>query len=182
MMDDASILVQLIKPAATVPLLDEYGKCVLILREPQAIDSVVTVRNVPTDTIAIKVDAFTAPDAVFNGLQGECKRADYVLISPERRTVIYIEIKRTRDGFSGIVKQLKGAQCFVNYCRDIGRTFWEESGFLQDYRHRFVSIGHTTIAQRKTKIERLAARHDSPTAPLKIDWPHHIQFNQLAGA
>jgi hypothetical protein len=121
MMDDASILVQLIKPAATVPLLDEYGKCVLILREPQAIDSVVTVRNVPTDTIAIKVDAFTAPDAVFNGLQGECKRADYVLISPERRTVIYIEIKRTRDGFSGIVKQLKGAQCFVNYCRDIGR-------------------------------------------------------------
>ena len=181
-MDDAAILAQLIKPAATVPLEDKYGKHVLTLREPQAPDSVVTVRNVPADTLAIKVDAFAAPDAVFNGGHGECKRADYVLISPERRTIIYIEIKRTRDGLAEIVKQLKGAHCFVNYCRDVGRTFWDEASFLQDYRHRFVSIGHTTIAQRKTKIERPAARHDSPSAPLKIDWPHHVQFNHLAGA
>ena len=181
-MDDAAILAQLIRPTAMVPLEDEYGKYVLTLREPQAPDSVVTVRNVPADTVAIKVDAFAAPDAVFNGGRGECKRADYVLISPERRTIIYIEIKRTHDGLAEIVKQLKGAQCFVNYCRDVGRTFCDEASFLQDYRHRFVSIGHTTIAQRKTKIERPAARHDSPSAPLKIDWPHHVQFNHLAGA
>jgi hypothetical protein len=180
-MEDAAILAQLIKSSATVPLEDKYGKSVLTLREPQAPDSIVTISNVPTDTLAIKVDAFAAPDAVFNGTHGECKRADYVLISPERRTIIYIEIKRTRDGLAEIVKQLKGAECFVNYCRNIGQTFWNEASFLQDYRHRFVSFGHTTIPQRKTKIERLAARHDSPSAPLKIDWPHHVQFNQLAG-
>lgn len=181
-MDDAEILAQLIKPAATVPLEDAYGKHVLTLREPQAPDSVVTVRNVPADTLAIKVDSFTSPDSVFNGGHGECKRADYVLISPEQRTIIYIEIKRTREGLTEIVKQLKGARCFVNYCRDVGRSFWDEPRFLQDYQHRFVSIGHTTLAKRKTQIERLAPRHDSPSAPLKIDWPHHIQFNQLAGA
>ena len=182
MMEDAEILAQLIKPAATVPLADEYGKCVLTLREPQAPGSVVTVRNVPPDTLAIKVDAFVAPDAVFNGGRGECKRADYVLISPERRTIIYIEIKRTRDGLAEIIKQLKGAQCFVNYCRDVGQAFWDEASFLQGYRHRFVSIGRTTIAQRKTRIERQATCHDSPAAPLKIDWPRYVQFNQLAGA
>lgn len=182
MTDDGKILAQLIKPAATVPLEEEYGKHILTLREPQAPDSTVTVRNVPADTVAIKVDAFTAPDAVFNGGHGECKRADYVLISPEQRTIVYIEVKRTRDGLADIVKQLKGAQCFVSYCREVGRSFWDEARFLDEYRHRFVSIGHTTLAKRKTQVQRPASRHDSPSAPLKIDWPHHIQFNQLAGA
>lgn len=182
MIDDVEILTQLIKPAATVPLEKEYGKHFVTLREPQAPDSQVTVHNLPIDTIAIKVDAFTSPDAVFNGKHGECKRADYVLISPERRTVIYIEIKRTRDGFEDIVKQLKGAQCFINYCRDVGKMFWEESEFLRDYKERFVSIGHTTLAKRRTKVERTGSRHDRPSQALKIDSPHHIQFSQLAGA
>lgn len=182
MMDDAEILAQLIKPAATVSLEKQYDKHYLTLTEPQAPDSLVTVRNVPADTVVIKVDAFAAPDAVFKGEQGECKRADYVLISPERRTIIYIEVKRTRDGLEDIIKQLKGAQCFVNYCCDIGRTFWGEANFLQGYRHRFVSIGHTTIAKRRTRVGRSAPRHDNPATHLKIDWPHHVQFNQLAGA
>ena len=52
-MEDAAILAQLIKSSATVPLEDEYGKSVLTLREPQAPDSVVTVRNVPADTLAV---------------------------------------------------------------------------------------------------------------------------------
>lgn len=182
MSDDVQILAQLIKPAATVPLEVEYGKHCLTLHEPQAPDSRVNVRNVPADTVAIKVDGFTAPDAVFNGRQGECKRADYVLISPERRTIVYIEVKRTGDGLDEIVKQLKGAQCFINYCRDIGQTFWEEANFLQGYRHRFVSIGHTTLPKRRTRVERTAPTHDSPSKLLKIDWPHHVQFNQLAGA
>ncbi|HBO3135815.1 TPA: hypothetical protein L4Q96_001361 [Pseudomonas aeruginosa] len=182
MRDDAEILSRMIKSSATVALDESYGKPCLTLREPQAPDSLVTVRNVPADTVAIKVDAFTAPDAVFKGEQGECKRADYVLISPQRRTIVYIEVKRTRDGLEDIVKQLKGAQCFVHYCRDIGSTFWGEANFLNGYQHRFVSIGHTTLAKRKTRIERTAASHDNPSKPLKIDWPHNLQFNQLAGA
>ena len=182
MKDDAEILAELIKPAATVPLAEEYGKPVLTLREPQAPDSVVTVRGVPADTVAIKVDVFTAPQAVFRGEQGECKRADYVLISPQNRTIVYIEVKRTRDGLEDIVNQLKGAQCFVNYCSDIGKVFWNESDFLHGYKHRFVSIGHTSIPKRKTQVIRTATIHDSPTKLLKIDWPHHIQFNQLVGA
>ncbi|MCE1185044.1 MAG: hypothetical protein LWW92_05495, partial [Rhodocyclales bacterium] len=85
MIDDVEILMQLIKPTATVALGEQYGRHFVTLREPQAPDSQVTVRNLPPDTIAIKVDAFASPDAVFNGKNGECKRADYVLISPERR-------------------------------------------------------------------------------------------------
>lgn len=182
MSDDVEILAQLIKPSATVPIEEEYGKHFVTLREPQAPDSLVTVRNVPADMIVIKVDAFTSPDVVFNGGKGECKRADYVLISPERRAIIYIEVKRTRDGLEDIVKQLKGAQCFINYCSDVGRIFWNEVNFLKGYRQRFVSIGHTTLAKRKTRVERHAQRHDSPAKPLRIDWPHYVQFNQLAGA
>lgn len=182
MIDDLEILIQLIRPEATVPLEEEYGRHFVTLREPQAPDSQLTVRNLPADIIAIKVDAFTSPDAVFNGKHGECKRADYVLISPERRAIVYIEIKRTRDCFEDIVKQLMGAQCFMNYCRDVGRIFWEESGFLRDYKERFVSVGRTTLAKRKTKVERIGLSHDRPSQPLKIDSPHYIQFRQLAGS
>ena len=62
-----------IKPAATVPLEDKYKQHVLTFARTASPGPVVTVRNVPADTLAIKVDAFAAPDAVFNGGHGECK-------------------------------------------------------------------------------------------------------------
>jgi hypothetical protein len=81
-----------------------------------------------------------------------------------------------------IVQQLKGAQCFIAYCREIGKAFWNEPDFMKKYRHRFVSIAHTSIPKRKTRITRESGKHDEPEKMLKIDWPHHLQFNQLAGA
>ncbi len=70
----------------------------------------------------------------------------------------------------------------MNYCREVGKSFWKEQNFLKGYRHRFVSIGHTSIPKKKTRIARKAGKHDRPEKMLKIDWPHHLQFNHLAGA
>lgn len=181
-MDDLQILEEMIRPLARVEPQQVYDRFVVNLHEPQAPDSLVTVRNLPHDSIVIKVDSFKAPDDIFNGNAGECKRADYVLISVERKTVIYVEIKRTKDNFEQIIKQLTGAQCFIHYCREIGKAFWKKSDFLRDYQHRFVSIGHTSIAKRKTRIERSAPRHNTPNTALKIDWPNYVQFNQLSGS
>lgn len=180
-MPDMAILSQMIKGAAMVQLKEEYGKPLVKLSEPQAPDSSATIRNLPNDAMVIKVDAFRSPDDVFNGVNGECKRADYVIISAEKKCIIYIEMKRTKDGWNQIVKQLLGSQCFVKYCQEVGKGFWNENEFLNGYKSRFISIGHTSIAKRKTRITRNAERHDTPDQAMKVDWPNYLQFNQLAG-
>jgi len=179
---DAEILEQLLSIAARIPLKNSYGKYYVVLDEPQAVDSSVTIRGLPYDSHVIKVDSFTSPDAVFKGEKGERRRADYVIICDSKKRIIYIELKRTKDAWGHIVNQLLGAECFVKYCQEIGRSFWNEPTFLEGYEHRFISIGHTSIAKRKTRIEKTAAKHDSPNKAMKIDWPNTLQFNHLAGA
>ena len=180
-MPDKEILSQMIKNSALVQLQYEYDKPLVILSEPQMPDSKATIRNLPADAVVIKVDAFRSPDDIFNGNNGECKRADYVIISVEKKCIIYIEMKRTKDGWRQIVKQLLGAQCFVKYCQEIGRGFWNEKDFLKGYKSRFISIGHTSIAKKKTRITRNTEPHHTPETAMKIDWPNYLQFNQLAG-
>lgn len=180
-MPDMEILSQMIKDTAMVQLQNEYGKALVKLREPQTPDSSTTIRNLPADAVVIKVDAFRSPDDIFNGGYGECKRADYVIISATKKCIIYIEMKRTKDGWNQIVKQLLGAQCFIKYCQEVGKEFWNENEFLNGYKSRFISIGHTSIAKKKTRITRNAERHDTPDRAMKVDWPNCLQFNLLAG-
>jgi hypothetical protein len=180
-MPDMDILSQMIKGTALVQPEQEYGKPIVKLSEPQAPDSSATIRNLPTDAMIIKVDAFRSPEDVFNGGNGECKRADYVIISAEKKCIIYIEMKRTKDGWKQIVKQFLGSQCFVKYCQEVGKRFWDDNLFLTGYKSRFISIGHTSIAKRKTRITRNTEGHDTPDKAMKIDWPNHLQFNHLAG-
>jgi len=180
-MSDMDILSQMIKSTALVQQEEEYGKPLVKLTEPQAPDSSATIRNLPADAMIIKVDAFRSPDDIFNGGKGECKRADYVIISAEKKCIIYIEIKRTKDGWNQIVKQLLGSQCFIKYCQEVGKSFWNKNDFLSGYKNRFISIGHTNIAKTKTRITRNADLHDTPDRAMKIDWPNYLQFNKLAG-
>ncbi len=181
-MPDMEILIQMIIKTARVELQIEYGRELVTLHEPQAPDSFATIRNLPSDTLVIKVDAFKSPDDIFSGSNNECKRADYVIISLEKKCILYIELKRTKDNWEQIVKQLIGAKCFVKYCQEIGKSFWNEKNFLDGYEHRFISIGHTSIAKRKTRITRNSSIHDSPDKALRVDWPHYLQFNHLAGS
>lgn len=179
-MPDMHILSQMIKGAALVQQEEAYGKPLVKLTEPQAPDSRATIRNLPADAIVIKIDAFRSLDDVFNGKNGECKRADYVIISAEKKCIIYIEMKRTKDGWNQIVKQLIGARCLVKYCQEVGKSYWNDDEFLNGYKSRFISIGHTSIPKRKTRITRKAEPHDTPDRAMKVDWPNHLQFNQLA--
>jgi len=180
-MSDMEILSQMIKETALVKPGKNYDKFFVELSEPQAPDSTATIKNLPSDIMVIKVDVFGSPDNVFNGKNGECKRADYIILSAEKKCIIYIEMKRTKDSWSEIVKQLLGAQCFMTYCREIGKGFWQQTEFLKDYNSRFISIGHTSIAKRRTRYTRKVKRHDTPENAMKIDWPKNLQFNHIAG-
>ncbi len=182
-MSDIDILHQMIKESARIFLSDIYGKKQLTLSEPQHEKSSVTIRGVPESAIIIKADAFKSPDTVFNGLHGECKRSDFVIIADtdNKKIILFIEMKARKGSEKEIIQQLTGAQCFIAYCREIGKAFWNQKKFLDDYAYRFVSIGHTGIPKRKTRISRQVGVHDCPERMLKIDSPHHLQFNHLAG-
>ncbi len=183
MIRDIEILRQMIKDRARMPLVDNYGKNKITLTEPQQANALVTIFGVPDDAIVIKADTFRSPDTVFNGSKGECKRADFIIVADtgSKKVILCIEMKKKKGPENEIIAQLKGAKCFIAYCREIGRSFWDERKFLDGYAYRFISIGHISIAKGKTRMTRQTGVHNKPEWMLKIDRPHHLQFNHLVG-
>jgi len=184
MVSDIYILNKMIKDNAKISPEENYGKLKVILPEPQHQDSSATISGLPNNAITIKVDNFKSPDTIFNCSNDECKRSDFVIIADtgNKKVILHIEMKATKGKTKkAIIKQLKGADCFVAYCRKIGKEFWNKQDFLDGYNTRFVSIGHTSIDKKKTRITRNTDIHDSPERMLKIDSPHYLQFNHLVG-
>ena len=169
--------------SAKISLAERHGKYQVELVEPQCPSSRVTINGVPPDAMVIKADSFVAPDTVFRGDHGECKRADYIIFSDSssKPVILHIEMKKEKGARGEVVQQLKGSHCFVKYCQDIGKSFWNERDFLKGFRHRFISFGHTSIRKRRTRITRPTGSHDKPDEMLKIDWPSQTQFSILAG-
>ncbi|TAN71941.1 MAG: hypothetical protein EPN14_11125 [Gallionella sp.] len=182
-MSDLDILHQMIKDDAKVSLIDKHGKKSVLLSEPQHPDSSVTIAGMPDNAIIIKTDAFTPPKSVFNGSKGECKRADFVIVADtgNKKSIVCIEIKAKKASEKEIIQQLSGAKCFIVYCQAIGELFWKQQDFLAGYSFRFISIGHTSIPKRPTRINPLEGVHDHPERMLKISSSHRLQFDQLAG-
>ncbi|GGA39230.1 hypothetical protein [Okeania sp. KiyG1] len=184
---DIDILKRMIQPEATVALESEYQKNIVKLTE-DCDNYTVTIYGMPDDdeVIVIKVDTFSAPKEIFQANRGECKRADFAIIADiieKGKFIVFIEMKggKKTSKEKEIIQQLKGAQCFVEYCQAIGKSFWEKQDFLDDYKYRFVSIKNIKIPKSKTRYESKANIHDTPENMLKISSPNHIQFNHLIG-
>lgn len=180
-MSDIAILQEMIKNTATVPLHGEK----VILQESELSDCSVTIHGMPNDdeVFVIKADTFKSPDTVFNGGRGECKRADFIIVAntKTKKVIICIELKKTRGAEKEIIQQLIGAKCFIAYCQEIGKVFWEHGGFLNSYQYRFVSIRGISLPKKKTRIDRTVGIHDRPDRMLKISSPNYLEFNHLAG-
>lgn len=183
-MSDVAILNEMIKDTVKVPLTSAGNWKMVTLTEPRQLNSLVKICGLPNDVIVIKAEDFRSPDTVFGGLRGECKRADFVIVADavNKKTILCIEMKATKGTRNEIVLQLKGAKCFITYCQEIGKNFWNKGNFLDDYRYRFVSIGHTSIPKKKTRFILTHNVHDRPDRMLKIDYAKRLEFNRLAGA
>lgn len=183
-MHDIQLLHAMIKDSAKLALEHHQDQNQVTLIEPQQTEVSVTIRGIPDDAIVIKADTFKSPDSVFNGAKGECKRADFVIVADtgKKKVILCIEMKATKDSKQEVIQQLAGARCFVAYCREIGKAFWQHQDFLKGYAYRYVSIGHISIAKQKTRVIRQPGAHDRPELMLKIDWPSsRLPFNLLAG-
>ena len=184
-MPSISILKELVQSSACVSITSNpYGRNIVTLVEPNQYS--VTINGMPSsdDAIVIKIDNFPAPKSIFKGTKGECKRADFVIISKvgNKKIVIYIEIKSkaTTSQARDIIRQLKGAQCVVKYAQEIGCAFWG-SDPLDGFESRYVCLRNISISKRKTRINTSSSIHDSPERMLKINCPNNLQFNELVG-
>ncbi|TAE56148.1 MAG: hypothetical protein EAZ76_04000 [Nostocales cyanobacterium] len=188
-MSDIAILKEMFKETATVPLQNDlHGKKILTLEEPDLPNCFVTIRGMPNadQVIVIKADKFPAPEAVFNGSKGECKRADFIIIADTemKKVILCIEMKAKRKTAKEweIIQQLKGAKCCVEYFQKIGKEFWGYPYFLDNYAYRFITIRDINIDKRPTQ-EKIIDNHDIPERMLKIAAPksNYILFNRLIG-
>lgn len=180
-MSDLDILRQMIKDSVRLQPVDHHGNKMIDLTEPQHPNCSVTIFGLPDDTVVIKADAFSSPSTVFNGSKGECKRADFVIIAHDgdKKTILCIELKAGKGGSEEeIIQQLKGARCFVVYCQEIGRLFWNMPGFLKEYKYRYASIKNISIAKRPTRKKQRQI-NDRPESMLKISGGRSLHFNEL---
>lgn len=178
--NDIQILQEMLSCNSKVALQQQHDKSSVELRDQKS-GGTATIRGLPQDSIVIRAEDFENPLTIFDGSKGECKRADFVIVAIEnsRKWIICIETRARKSKSEAHIKaQLKGAQCFIGYCRCIGRSFWGSNAFLDGYEYRFVSIGHTNVHKRKTQPKRPSTWHSSPENFLKVPGKLH-HFSHL---
>lgn len=184
-MNDITILQEMLSTGAQVPLQQTAEKCFVILKDQQAKTSV-EITNLPHDSIVIRAEAFKPP-TVFKGTKGERRRADFVIVSnaENENWIICIETQAgTGKDPEDVEQQLRGAQCFMGYCKCVGKSFWQSGNFLDDYQHRFVSISGININKQSTRFykprnQTRKTRHNSPNVFLEILGHQSLHFDEL---
>lgn len=179
-MTDTTVLARMFNNQALITLDEHYSRKKAVLVEHGTEGSVLEILGIPEDAIIIDIDASFTNTNLFDNTSGECKRADYLIISEQKRVALFIEMKKGNPDTSSIIKQLKGSLCVFEYCQVIGREFFYEPEFLGDYKKRFVAFKQVNLTQRKTKIEKGVGMHDSPESLLKIKWAKTIEFNKIS--
>lgn len=186
LVNDIEILREMLVPDIQIPLQQGRGRPSVELKDAQG-GTTVAIKGIPHDAIVIRADDFEAPLAVFRGEKGERKRADFVIVSSDEkgRWIIFIETQRGNyKKPSEVVEQLKGAQCFISYCKCIGKSFWKVEEFLDGYQYRFVSIAGLSLEKQGTgsyspPIQSKGELHDTPDAFLKIFGSPNLYFRHL---
>ena len=182
--NDIQILQEMLIRRVQVKLENQnYGKSSVKLTDPQA-GTTVEIKGLPPNSIVIRADDFKDPLVVFKDLKYIRKRADFVIVSNDERGkkwIICIETKGGNKARAKIVAQLKGAKCFISYCKCIGKLFWELEEFLNGYEYRFVSVVRLNDPKKK-KGQPLYYKeklHDRPEDFLKISRSFTIHFSKL---
>ena len=186
LVNDIEILREMFHPAALVALQPGQGKPAVELTDAKA-DTTVEIKGLPRKSVVIRAEDFEVPPTVFSPTNGQRKRADFVIVSNEdtNRWIIYIETQAGNYKTAAhIIAQLKGAQCFIGYCKCIGKSFWESEEFLDGYESRFVSIAGLNLEKQGTRsyfphIQSKGKLHDTPDAFLKILGSPNLYFRHL---
>lgn len=179
-MIDTQVLKSLIKQSAKVSLEGHYKKKKAVLHEYNTKDSTLEIYNLPDDAIIIGVDASFSNSKLFNGFKGECKRSDYIIISEQKRVVLFIEIKKGDPSDSNMIKQLKGSLCVFEYIRYVAREFFDQKDLLRSYKNRFIAFTHVNYNKKLTgnKKKQQKGSGRTPQDMKKIPGTN-VQFEEI---
>lgn len=182
-MNDIEILKEMLVSDAQVPLQQVGDMLPFVeLTDTQA-NTTVEIKGLPRDSIVIRAEVFVDPLTVFEGSKKEDKRADFVIVSNEEqeRWIICIETQASDSKTAAqIIAQLRGAQCFMSYCKCIGRSFWELEEFLDGYEYRFISMANINVKKRRTRpFHSRGELHSHPNVFLKILESPRLHFSKL---
>lgn len=124
-MNDIEILTEMFSCKVLVPLHYEGHRPPSVELTDKKSKGTVNIKGLPHNSIVIRAEDFDDPLAVFNCSRGECRRADFVIVSNDaKRWIICVEIQDgNRKEPREVIEQLKGALCFMNYCKCIGEEF-----------------------------------------------------------
>ncbi|MEN9848654.1 MAG: hypothetical protein RL368_1394 [Pseudomonadota bacterium] len=181
MATDIEILRQMIRTENIIKPTEKNGKIELILAEA---DYSVTVNglSICDEFLVIKADKFDLSTSFFENRNEQFKRADFIIVAElnNRKVIICLEMKAKKDHENKILAQLKGAQCLVEYCKALGKAFWNNKSFLTECTYHFVSIGHikNSVKPNYTHAD-ITHTHHEPKNLLKIAGARRIAFNQL---
>ncbi len=185
LVNDIQILQEMLNNDVQVMLQSGQGKPSVELTDPES-GTTVKIKGVPHDSIVIRAEIFEEPLTIFNGTKGERKRADFVIVSNdenEKKWIICIETQESDSKKAWqIVQQLKGASCFISYCKCIGKSFWESEAFLNSYEYRFVSIVEINFNKSRRRTEPFHSTgklHNRPKNFKKIPQRSEIYFDKL---
>ncbi len=175
----------MLSTGAQVPIQQTGGKFFVILKDKQA-KTTVEIAEIPHESIVIKAEVFKPPN-IFKGSKGERRRADFVIVSNTEtdKWIICIETQKgTGKDRDHVEQQLRGADCFIGYCKCIGKSFWQSTKFLDDYRYRYVSIVNINIDKQSTRAYKPTNQsgkiaHDSPDTFREIFGHQTLYFNEL---
>ena len=177
---ESQILCELLCEKARIQLLGSRGHRALLLTEPSCPDSQVYLKDIPDDAVVLKADAM--PDTgktIFNGQHGECQIADFAVICPEAKRVVFVELKNTGDTAVHRQQQLQGAACVFEYCRELVKAFWGKMAFLDGVSKHYVSFTHTNIRKRSTRSPRIEGSGLTPDQMRKVSFAPTVYFDSL---
>ncbi len=180
------ILEEMINPDAKV-LLQHCNETrgSVCLTERNKPDSKVNIVGIPREALVIKVDNYWSPERIFShdSRRGHCKRADFIIVveTERKRRILFIEMKSTSKQHNAVEQQLRGAACFIEYCKAIANHFWNEPKFLSQFEPRFVSFSHTSIAKKPTRIDRNTL-NNAPETMMKLQSAQRAHFDHLVGS
>ena len=179
-MSDRDVLADIIHPDAVINLAEQYkGRFSVVLYESKAPDSKLTIRGCPSDCLVLNLDSAFDNTRLFNGANGVSKRADFMLISEEKKKVIFIEMKRSGSPNSDIIKQLTGSLCVFEYFKSVLQNFFQSKTHFSDYSLHFISAKHTTLNKGNTKIVKNGKCNNTPKNLLELSHTQSIEFNML---
>jgi hypothetical protein len=136
---------------------------------PEAKLRKMVIRDVPEGSLLLKMQQYPELRNIFKSTRGECKRCDYILLTPSGNDLyaIFIEMKSHRPDNRDPIPQFRGADCFMTYCRAVAEQFYDTAFSSCSAKKRFV-LFYVNNANKKSFSPRpVRAVHSSPENMMK---------------